>query len=106
MKYDSTDVLKSVVDRLENLNAIGVFKATPPPFDPYADVWRSKIQALSTEERKLFVLFRLEAIFAAHIQRGEQDQVVAVVVLDEAHISADDDPDNIIKHIAKEAITF
>src|SRR3546814_15906044 len=85
MKYDSTDVLKSVVDRLENLNAIGVFKATPPPFDPYADVWRYKIQALSTEERKLFVLFRLEEIFAAAIQRGEQDQVVEVVVLDEAH---------------------
>src|SRR3546814_17376735 len=81
MKYDSTDVLKSVVDRLENLNAIGVFKVTPPPFDPYADVWRYKIQALSTEERKLFVLFRLEEIFDAAIQRGEQDQVVEVVVL-------------------------
>src|SRR3546814_20142168 len=40
------------------------------------------------------------------MQRGEQDQVVEVVVLDEAHIYADDDPDNIINNIAKEARKF
>jgi DNA helicase HerA-like ATPase len=106
MKYDSTDVLKSVVDRLENLNAIGIFKATPPPFDPNAQVWRYNIKALTMEERKLFVLFRLEEIFADAVQRGEQDDVVEVVILDEAHIYADEDPDNIINNIAKEARKF
>ncbi|WP_240533847.1 hypothetical protein [Aeromonas veronii] len=106
MKYDSTDVLKSVVDRLENLNAIGIFKAVPPPFDPASQVWRYNIKALSMEERKLFVLFRLEEIFADAVQRGEQDDVVEVVILDEAHIYADDDPDNIINNIAKEARKF
>jgi len=106
MKYDSADVLKSVVDRLENLDAIGIFKATPPPFDPSSPVWRYNIKALSMEERKLFVLFRLEEIFTAAVQRGEQDDVVEVVILDEAHIYADDDPDNIINNIAKEARKF
>jgi len=106
MKYDSVDVLKSVVDRLENLNAIGIFKSTPPPFDPNSQVWRYNIKALSMEERKLFVLFRLEEILASAIQRGEQDDIVEVIVLDEGHIYTDDDPDNIINNIAKEARKF
>ncbi len=106
MKYDSTDVLKSVVDRLENLNAIGVFKAKQPPFDPSNQLWHYNIKALSMEERKLFVLFRLEELFAQAVQRGEQDDIVDVVILDEAHIYADDDPENIINTIAKEARKF
>jgi hypothetical protein len=106
MKYDSTDVLKSVVDRLENLEAIGIFKAAPPPFDPSSPVWRYNLKALSMEERKLFVLFRLEEIFYAAVERGEQDDVVEVVILDEGHIYADDDPQSIINTIAKEARKF
>jgi hypothetical protein len=106
MKYDSTEVLKSVVDRLENLEAIGIFKATPPPFDPACPVWRYNIKALSMVERKLFVLFRLEEIFAAAVQRGEQEDIVEVAILDEAHIYADDDEDNIINTFSKEARKF
>lgn len=106
MRYDSTEVLKSVVDRLENLEAIGVFKAKAPPFDPEAHVWRYDIRALSREEQKLFVLFRLEEIFAEAVQRGEQKHVTDVIFLDEAHIFFDDDPDNIINTIAKEARKF
>lgn len=106
MKYDSTEVLKSVVDRLENLDGIGIFKATPPPFDPHSRVWRYNIKPLSMEERKLFVLFRLEELFLLAVQRGEQKNILDVLMLDEAHIYADDDPDNIMNTIAKEARKF
>jgi len=106
MKYDSMDVLKSVIDRLENLDAIGVFRQTPPPFDRNNPVWHYNIRALSMEERKLFVLFRLEEVFAEAMQRGQQRETVEVIVLDEAHIYADDDPDNIINTIAKEGRKF
>ena len=106
MRYDSTDVLKSVVDRLENLNAIGIFKAKPPPFDPKAPVWRYDIRALGKDEQKLFVLFRLEEIFADAVQRGEQRSMRDVIFLDEAHKFFDDDPDNIINTVAKEARKF
>lgn len=106
MKYDSSEVLKSVVDRLENLDAIGIFKPTKPPFDEDAPVWRYDIKALSKEESKLFVLYRLEELFWAAMQRGEQDDVVDVLVLDEAHSYADDDEDNIINTIAKEGRKF
>lgn len=106
MKYDSIDVLKSVVDRLSNLDAIGVFRPTPPPFDPACPVWRYNIHALTMEERKLFVLFKLEELFQAGVKRGEQDKIRDVIILDEAHIYSDGSPDNIIATIAKEARKF
>lgn len=106
IKYDSVEVLKSVVDRLENLNAIGIFRNTPPPFDLRAPVWRYDITALSEDEKKLFVTFRLEAIFARAIQRGVQSDVVEVVVLDEAHLFVSDDPDHILNKLVKEARKF
>lgn len=106
MKYDSTDVLKSVVDRLNNLDAIGIFKATPPPFNYGCPVWHYNIHALSLQERKLFVLFKLEELFNDAVRRGEQDHVRDVLILDEAHIYTDDTPDNIILTIAKEARKF
>ena len=59
MKYDSKDVMKSVVDRLENLNSIGIFRPQRPPFDPASTIWRYDIKALSTNEKKLFVSFIL-----------------------------------------------
>ena len=106
MKYDSVDVLKSVVDRLENLNAIGIFQPTPAPFDDDATVWHYNMKSLSMEERKLFGLFKMEEIFTAAVQRGEQTDVVEVIVLDEAHIYSDADPDNIMNNIATEARKF
>lgn len=106
MKYDSTDVLKSVVDRLQNLDAIGIFKPAPPPFDPSNPIWRYNIHALSMEERKLFVLFKLEELFLAAVERGPQECIQDIIILDEAHIYADDDPDNPINTIAKEARKF
>ncbi len=106
MKYDSTDVLKSVVDRLQNLDAIGIFKPSPPPFEMSNPIWRYNIHALSMEERKLFVLFKLEELFMAAVERGPQDHIQDVIILDEAHIYADDDPDNPINTIAKEARKF
>lgn len=110
LKYDSADVLKSVADRLDNLNASGVFKSAVPPFDDKASVWRYKLNPLSTEEKKMFVLFTLYDIFNRAMQRGETAGVVEVVVLDELATytsSADDDSgEGIIGVIAREARKF
>ncbi len=106
IKYDSVDVMKSVVNRLENLNATGIFRNTPPPFDPKASVWCYDIKALNEDEKKLFVTFRLEAIFANAIQRGVQDNIVEVINLDEAHLFTGDEPENILNKFVKEARKF
>lgn len=106
MRYDSREVLKSVVERLENLEAIGIFKPAAAPFDHSNPIWRYDIRSLSADEKKLFVAFVLERIFHAAIERGVVDDVVEVIVLDEAHLYLDDDPDNITNILAKEARKF
>lgn len=109
LKYDSMDVLKGVVDRLENLESIGIFKPTVPPFDPAARIWHYDITALQADEAKLFVWFRLEAIFNMAVQRGEQDDVRDIIVVDEAHRYAStqaSDTTNPLETIALEARKF
>ncbi|MEA9392186.1 DUF5710 domain-containing protein [Acerihabitans sp. TG2] len=106
IKYSSTDVLKSVLERIQNIEAMGVFKPETPPFDTSNPVWRYNIKALGLEERRLFVLFKLEEIFMRAVERGEQSDVCEVIVLDEAKIYLDSDPDNILNKIANEARKF
>lgn len=106
LKYESSDVLKSVVDRLGNLNATGIFKQALPPFDPSCQVWRYKLNALSAEEKKMFVLFQLQELFSRAVQNGEQTEVQDIIVLDELSTytsTQDDDGDGIIGVIAREA---
>ncbi|QTP13360.1 DUF5710 domain-containing protein [Serratia symbiotica] len=106
IKYSSTDVLISVMERIQSIEAMGVFKPTPPPFDNDNPVWRYNIKALGKSEQKMFVLFKLEEIFLRALQRGEQSDVCEIVVIDEAKNYLDDDPDNIINKIANEARKF
>jgi len=110
IRYDSPDVLKSTLQRLQNLHRTGIFKDTPPPFDSSLPVWRYKINSLSQEEKKMFVLFTLQDIFYKAVQRGETQDVVEVVVLDELGVyctSADtDEGDGIIGTICREGRKF
>jgi len=109
LKYESPDVLKSVLDRLHNLKATGIFKSAPPPFDESASVWRYKLNALSQEEKKMMVLFLMQDIFYRAVERGEQPDVREVVVLDELSTytsSMDENGDGIIGTVAREARKF
>ena len=106
MKYDSKDVMKSVVERLENLYNCGIFKEQQPPFDTNSTVWRYDIKALRLEEKKMFVNMLLEQIFERRKQAGVESDLKEIVVVDEAHIYFNDDPENIINMIAKEARKF
>jgi hypothetical protein len=109
LKYESAEVLKSVLDRLHNLKATGIFKSAPPPFDPNAAVWRYKLNALSMEEKKMMVLFLMQDLFYQAVQQGEQTDVVATLVLDELSTytsSQDESGDGIIGIVAREARKF
>lgn len=107
IKYDSIDSIKSLVDRLGNLVASGIFKNKEPEFDPYSSIWRYDIRALTdVDEKKLFVYCLLEEIFNKRIQDGEQDDVVEMIFLDEANLFFSDEADNIINIISKEARKF
>lgn len=106
LKYESADVLKSVIDRLRSLDAMGVFKNEAPPFDSNAAVWRYKLNALMLEERKMMVLFLLQSLFNEATQRGVSDYVADVAILDELSTytsQADNNGDGIIGVIARQA---
>ena len=105
IKYDSTEVLKSVVDRLDNLMATGIFKGTQPPFSPSAPVWTYKLNALAHSEQIMFVLFKLQQLYAAARQKGEQDEVTDVFVLDEINRFVGDETD-ILSTLSREARKF
>ena len=100
------EAMKSIVDRLENLYAIGIYKSTPPPLDPRCRIWRYVIDSLDLDEKKLFVMTRLETIFTRAVQRGMVDEVIDVIVLDEAHLFLDKDEEHIINRIAREGRKF
>lgn len=109
LKYESPDVLKSVSDRLLNLNASGIFKSVAPPFDASASVWRYKLNPLSQEEKKMTVLFLMQDLFYNAVERGQQNDVVEVIVLDELSTytsSSDENGDGIIGIVAREARKF
>lgn len=106
IKYDSKEVIKAMADRMENLRSIGIFRPERPPFDPKTPIWRYDIKALAPKEKQLFVTFLLESIYLGAVQRGMKNDVVEIVVLDEAHMFFNDDPENPINTIAKEARKF
>ena len=109
LKYDSSDVLKSVLDRLTTLKDTGIFKSVSPAFDQSASVWRYKLNALSLEEKKMFIYFRMEELFYRAVESGEQRKVNDVIVLDElsALTSSDDEKgEGIIGIVARQARKF
>jgi DNA helicase HerA-like ATPase len=106
LKYDSLETVKSVLDRLENIYAQGVFGSVPPPLDPKAKIHRYVLSTLHDDAQKLLVDTRAEAIFADAMQRGEQREVRDVLVVDEAAAFICSDTDHILNRIAKEGRKF
>jgi hypothetical protein len=110
LQYDSKEVLKSVSDRFDNLKSSGIFKNNPPPFDDHNPVWRYNITALREDEKRLFVEFRLQEIFAKALSQGQIDNSQGVIrhliVVDEAHMFFRDTSDCILNTIAKEGRKF
>ncbi len=105
MKYNSKDVLQSVLERLNILNAAGIFSPNPPPFGN-ANGRCHQIKHLSDDEQAMFVSMRLEAIFRQCRDSGVKADLQHIVFLDEAHKFITEDSDNIINIIAKEGRKF
>lgn len=103
IKYDSVDTLKSLLVRLENVKALGLFNANEPPFSGRIHRFNIKPLANSEHELKMFVYSRLRTIFYQEMQKGEsQGRIRQVIALDEAKRFCDEDPSNPINIIALE----
>lgn len=108
LKYDSSEVLTSVVQRLELLAAAGIFRPNAPPFKGAA-VRVHQLKSLTAEQQVLFVKMRLRETFERHKAAGatrDGRRLRHVVFLDEAHKYFSRAPDDIINVIAKEGRKF
>jgi hypothetical protein len=108
IKYNSKDVLLSVITRLENLNATGIFNPNPPPFGN-ARVRRYILKPLaqSEDELKMFVRFRMRSIIREMMQRGESGgKLRRMIVLDESKKFNDENGSNPINVIVNEMRKF
>ena len=107
MRYDNYNTLSSTLVRLENLDAIGIFKTRRPPFEPAKSVWRYDLTKLDKDEATMFTLFRLEDLLEECMKKGECKHVRCVVLLDEAkRYAAGGKGENILDRIANEARKF
>jgi len=106
-KYQDPVLVRSCAIRIRNLLATGVYKDLLPNFDPDNAIWRYKLDPFEIDQKQMFVLFKMSELFAKAVQRGMQDDVVEIIVLDELGMytsSADGDKGTgIIGTIAREA---
>lgn len=101
--WDNSDAIKSLYDRIESLEACGIFKGDPAPFDAATPIWRYNIKSLTDEEQQLFVEVLLERVFADIKAKGEATGPDTFVLLDESVKFIVHDNDHVINRIINEA---
>lgn len=106
IKYNSTDVLKSVYEKICNLESTGIFKTGSLPFDQARNCWRYDIASLARDEQQMFCDTLLEDLFLKSKMSGEKTSIETYIVIDEGSIFMNEDPEHIINIIAKEGRKF
>lgn len=107
-KYDSVDVLLSVIQRLDILNSAGIFRSNRPPFGD-ARVCVHQMISLDNDQQILFAKLRMRELFDKWKKLGPTEsgtEIRQVIFLDEAHKYFTEDADDIINVLAKEGRKF
>jgi hypothetical protein len=108
-RYESSDTLKALSDRLDTLVSTGIFKPRKPPFDEGVSVWVNDIAPLRDTEQQFFVWTKLQQILDEAMEKGPvagASEVNVAIVLDEAHKFFSDKETNILDKISKEGRKF
>ncbi|VWB97853.1 hypothetical protein BLA13014_04574 [Burkholderia aenigmatica] len=107
IRYNSSpDVLTSVYERFQNVRAIGIYNPVPPPFDPHKPIWHYQIKPLEIPVQRMFVDLVCARIFERAMQRGVQNDVVELLVLDEGKRFVGESEGDILSTISNEARKF
>lgn len=108
LKYDSVDVLTSIMQRLTLLSSTGILSANEPPFGD-SRVRVHQIKSISHEQQVLYVKLRIQDIFEQCKRLGPTrtgTELRRVIFLDEAHKFFTNEPNDIINAVSKEARKF
>jgi hypothetical protein len=106
LAWDSVEAVKGLYDRIEALEASGVFRGSRPDFPENKAVRRYDISALNRDEQQMFVDTMLADLFFRAKQNGQSAGLDEVVVIDEAANFIDEDTDHIINVVYREARKF
>lgn len=106
IRYNSQDVLTSVYERFQNLRAIGIYNPVPPPFEREKPIWQYRIKPLEIPVQTMFVDLLCARIFERSIQRGVQDDVVELIVIDEGKRFVGESSEDVVSKISNEARKF
>lgn len=106
MKYDNAKVLKRILEKLKELDAIGIFKNKPPVFDNSKFIHRYDVKSLSDDELKMFADVLFKKIFFKAKSTGIKDYCTDIIICDEAHKTLVDDSSHITNIILKEGRKF
>lgn len=108
-RYESSETLKAIGDRLDTLVATGIFKPREAQFDPAASIWSYDIAPLRDSEQQFFVWTKLKQILDDAMELGPvagASEVRVCIVIDEAHKFFLHKDTNILDKIAKEGRKF
>lgn len=108
-RYESSETLKALSDRIDTLVSTGIFKPRKPPFDKNKSIHSYDIAPLRDTEQKFFVWTRLQQIMDEAMELGPVEgasEVRTAIILDEAHKFFNDKETNILDKISKEARKF
>lgn len=106
LRFDNIETLKSVYERLQSLDAAGIFKDRPPVFDWHDPLRVYDIKALQEDEQKMFAEVLMERLFVEAKARGPQDEPDTFIIMDEAHLFLSPDRDHIINRMSREIRKF
>jgi hypothetical protein len=108
LKYDSVEVLISIMQRLTLLSSTGILSANEPPFGNRS-VRVHQIKSITHEQQILYVKLRMQDIFENCKRLGPTatgTELRHIIFLDEAHKFFNNNPNDIINVISKEARKF
>jgi hypothetical protein len=99
-RYTNAETLRALLERLEELNAIGIFRSNPPRWTSSLRV--HQVGALREDDRKLLVYTRCNAILRDAMDQGQSATLRRLVFLDEGHLLLTDDGQSPLNRLAKE----
>lgn len=105
LRYSNPETLKSLLERLNDLNDSGIFRSNPPAWDD-VPMRVYQIGSLTDDNKRMLFYLRAENIMRQAQDMGKTDSVRHILLVDEGHLYYSEDKDNPINRIAKEGRKF
>ena len=108
LRFNSADAVSAVGDRIDTLEASGVFTGLPISFPDRVRIRRLNLSAIGDDEQRILIETLLEDIFRDARNRGITDRTREWIIVDEAHryFPRNAPPDAVIPRIFREGRKF